>query len=418
MAGQVITIPKLQDKNLIICFQQIEKKLNKVSNYNANLFGGIKVNLKSDSDEDKQLVKALLKQNSFHINTATFSVAGFSFTYYRGGSTEPKSAFIDEVIIGTNQNNQLTTLEIFDVISIVTENLKSTELTKGIGKKSKEEEELAAIHESTLNRLESLNESLINETHNYRKKLDEEYLEKEKSLNEEISSKKLEIQATHQVNIEEINTQKEEIEIIRKDLDDKSNTHARRQIRKDIINEIKSRQTKFKLTDGTNKLRSPVGIAMVSLILFFVVMTILSIRDFYSLSLESNILMIIIALGKQILFSAGAVASFIFFIKWQNKWFEKHSVAEFDLKQFELDMERASWIVETALEWKEIKGNKIPVELLNSLTKNLFNDESKVDEVLAHPADHLASALLGASSKVKLKTDGAEVEINPSKIKN
>lgn len=85
-----------------------------------------------------------------------------------------------------------------------------------------------------------------------------------------------------------------------------------------------------------------------------------------------------------------------------NRWFEKYAKIEFFLKQLQLDFERASWVVETSLEWrKELDGSVLPEVLLNSLTKNLFSDTSHgEEEQLLHPTDQVLSALLGNAIKV------------------
>ena len=58
----------------------------------------------------------------------------------------------------------------------------------------------------------------------------------------------------------------------------------------------------------------------------------------------------------------------------------------------------------------------MPDNLLSSVTKNLFNPQAEPETVL-HPADELASALLGSASKVKLKVGDSEVDFDkPGKI--
>lgn len=79
-------------------------------------------------------------------------------------------------------------------------------------------------------------------------------------------------------------------------------------------------------------------------------------------------------------------------------------------------MERASWIVETSLEWNDAKNDKIPAELLESLTKNIFREQSDKVERLVHPADQLASALMGSASMIRLKAGDSELEIDPKKL--
>lgn len=92
-----------------------------------------------------------------------------------------------------------------------------------------------------------------------------------------------------------------------------------------------------------------------------------------------------------------------------NRWFEQHASAEFLLKQFELDIDRASWVVESAMEWRRDQQAEIPAPLLEGITRNLFAD--RTDPASAHSAaDDLASALVGNASQLKLRL--GENELN------
>jgi len=155
---------------------------------------------------------------------------------------------------------------------------------------------------------------------------------------------------------------------------------------------------------------------MFGLIAIFVVLGSVSVKEFYDVLQGNDLNKIIIAGIKQAVYSAGAIGSVIFMIRWMNRWFELHSQSEFELKHFELDMERASWLVETSLEWKDAKGTAIPPELLESLSSNLFSKEKEKIDPLHHPADQLASALMGSASTVKLKAGDSSIEIDPKKL--
>lgn len=289
---------------------------------------------------------------------------------------------------------------------------------KAIGNtQSKEQQELAALHEATLTRLESLNESLITETQTFRVKLEEEFQRKSKTLENEYKARETNLEADFESKSKSLEQSQNDLKAQRDALDDKSNTHARRQLRKDIIAEIKNRQTEFKLTEGTNKLRHPIAIAMVFLMIFFASFAAYSSYEFYNALNLTDAKILWIAAAKQVIYSFGLIATVLFYIRWRNSWFEQHSQAEFQLKKLELDMERASWVVETSLEWKDEKGTSMPEELLLSLSRNLFSDSDKSPEPLEHPSDQLASALLGSASLVKMKAGGAEIELDPKKLK-
>jgi hypothetical protein len=74
-----------------------------------------------------------------------------------------------------------------------------------------------------------------------------------------------------------------------------------------------------------------------------------------------------------------------------------------------LDIDRASWVVETA--WRRDQQAEIPAPLLEGITRSLFSDRN--DAAQAHSApDDLASALVGNASQLKLKMGGNELNFD------
>ena len=75
-----------------------------------------------------------------------------------------------------------------------------------------------------------------------------------------------------------------------------------------------------------------------------------------------------------------------------------------------LDIERASWVVETALEWQHDSEREIPAELLDRLTTGLFAEKGLP---VTSEKNDLASRLVGASSKLSLKLgDQGAIELD------
>lgn len=116
--------------------------------------------------------------------------------------------------------------------------------------------------------------------------------------------------------------------------------------------------------------------------------------------------------------SIGFVATLLYYIRWEMRWADMHAASEMQLQQFHVDVNRANWVIESALEWKKETGEVVPNDLLNQLSKNLFM--SKADEdasKVLHPADELASALMGSASKLRLNIAGNELEFDrPGRI--
>lgn len=409
-------VPRQLDSNVLKCFKDIAEDFG-IAQFSVSVIGhpGLgQINVNEENDD----LEAIINADSALIDTLSINVSGLPLVYHRGGAVnfngqqKVKSPYFDEIIFTQNNNITLSSEERIRVTAMVAKNLSAYSSERGLGE-TPEQIQLSAIHNATLERLEDLNENLVKDTHEYRNKIDTEFSEKKKLLETEFLERTKALNEEQSNKNEALKSEVDELEKRRQELDDKDNTHARREIRKDILQEIKSRQKEFKLTDGTVGLRKPIFVSMVLLIIVFITGALFTGAELLVKGLNGN--EFIIAVIKQALYSAGAVGSLIFFIRWMNRWLEQHSQTEFHLKQFELDMERASWLVETSLEWNDAKGTTMPLELMKSLSANLFNDKSEIEHIV-HPADQLASALLGSSSSIKLKAGDSIIEIDPKKL--
>ena len=420
MSQQVLHIPRQTDLAVIECFKKIAKEFG-IAQFNVNVIGHPKLGAVNVEGENRDLDE-VIDANLAILNIVSINVGGLPVSYYRGGistfnrQTKEKSPYFDEIIFTeeTTTKVSLTGPARIKLVSMLSAELKSFVPGKTINADSPEKLQLSAIHNETLDRLERLNEQLVSSTHNYRNKLDEEFAEKSEKLFNEHEVKHQVLSNQYKEAYDQLEAEKKKLEQRRQELNDKDNTHARREIRQDIIKEIKSRQKEFGLTEGTVKLRQPIFYAMIALIVVFALGAGSTGLELTRTDLTGAPFYILIA--KQAVYTFGAVGSILFFIRWLNRWFEQHSVAEFHLKQFELDMERASWLVETSLEWKDAKGTAMPPELMQSLSTNLFSNRDEVEQVV-HPADQLASALLGSASSIKLQAGDSLIEVDPKKLK-
>ena len=83
---------------------------------------------------------------------------------------------------------------------------------------------------------------------------------------------------------------------------------------------------------------------------------------------------------KQLVITAFFAGTVTFFISWNNRWFQQHAQEEFRLKRMELDIDRASWVVEMLFEWNETKDKPLPQGLIETLTKNLFVETTNTSQ--------------------------------------
>jgi ABC-type multidrug transport system fused ATPase/permease subunit len=259
--------------------------------------------------------------------------------------------------------------------------------------------------EIALARLEKMSATLLEEMEVARKRREQEYEAKEKALEARIEQKGRELDEAAKAKQEEQDRRAAELEALRKELDDRAAKHARRQHYKDIKEKFRSWSETFQVTAGTKSLRR--SVFWFTLLLMALFGGLAGWFLFQTFAVQDSTLMVA-AIVKQVAFTVLFVSTAYFFIRWNNQWFQRHANEEFRLKRMELDIDRASWFVEMAFEWKEEKGEEIPLELIDRLTQGLFGDERGDHPV--EPADSLAQALLGAARfKVKL-ADGTEAE--------
>lgn len=259
--------------------------------------------------------------------------------------------------------------------------------------------------EIALARLEKMSSTLLEEMEVARKRREQEFEAKEKALEAKVEQRQRELEEAAKARQQEQDRRASELEALQKELDDRAAKHARRQHYKDIKEKFKSWSETFQVTAGTKSLRHSVFWFTVLLMALFGALA--GWFLFQSFTVQDSTLMVA-AIVKQVAFTILFVSTAYFFIRWNNQWFQRHANEEFRLKRMELDIDRASWFVEMAFEWKEEKGEEIPVELIERLTQGLFGDDRGDHPV--EPSDSLAHALLGAARfKVKL-ADGTEAE--------
>lgn len=227
--------------------------------------------------------------------------------------------------------------------------------------------------------------------------LDNEFESEMKSLNE-----------LHKKRMDELDEKEKEFDEIKRRFDEREPRHVRRELRKNLLEEIKLRSQRFELTEGTRRLRWIIHVAFLFAILAFGTGSFFYGNMLYSAPWQDWSTWIMAA-KKSTLMTVAAATALLYYIRWQNKWFEQHARAEFRLKQFQLDVERASWLAETAMEWHHDRKEMLPEPIFRALARNLFVHDDETVESIRHPADELASAIFGAAANTRLKIGDSEV---------
>ncbi|MFP5390139.1 MAG: hypothetical protein ACLGI6_01130 [Gammaproteobacteria bacterium] len=451
MSEYLIKIPSASDKTIVDVFSEIGR------NYGCAVNGGMAVGdislgpLRTQNDGSglpDEWAK-ILELNSAVIRHLSISIQGLTLMYYRRGR-DHSSPIYDEILIQTTQNPGLEATARLEIISEVTRRLKAFDPERSLNTPIPEHAVLAALHESTLTRLEQTAADIIRQGAEVGVRLEEQFTDRRMHLESELESRKREQDTRLNAELLKLEAVEAELNERLKKVDDRNNTHARREIRERMLDDVKARIQNFGVSQATEKKRLPVKGGIVLMILFILALLLSpelfsrmqqlpeSKRSDPSQAAAANSSVAVphktppsSSLGvsstaestpfdhywsmlRISLLSAGLIGTVLYYVRWQNRWAEQHSASEFQLQQFYLDVNRANWIIESGLEWRKETGSDMPETLLASVSRNLFNREHEPAPAL-HPADELASALLGSASKVKIKAGDNELDFDKPK---
>jgi hypothetical protein len=403
MADDVITIPKANDKQILAFFASLEKE-HEFSSPTIRIQG---------SDENVvpgEIFKG--KRESKSIWQVTINKPGTTITFQRGalkrsptGHThvEPSYAF-DHIKL---QGSGLSPAEAVIINDLISKNFLDhpsaalLKLDEGSVLK-----DAVTTHHQVVARLEEAMASIGERFVAARVDLEQEFEQKRRQQEELLAERMKALEETRSAMTADLDAERQKLRAREQQLDDRDNTHVRRELRDQFKQHLASYKEAFAFTKGTRQLRLPIHVATV---LSFTVI-VLGIWFFATQPLPPEGWAYVAYLVKPLGLTVAAVGLMTWYLRWMTHWSDRHADAEFQLKQLELDMDRASWVVETAFEWKNREENAIPDHPLQAVSRNLFTRVEQNDDTSANPMDQLASALLGQAAHAKLNIAGNEIE--------
>jgi|GEM_PF-6098164 len=120
-------------------------------------------------------------------------------------------------------------------------------------------------------------------------------------------------------------------------------------------------------------------------------------------------------IARQLLCTVALATTAGFFIRWLNDRTQRHIHEELMTRKYELDFERASFVVEWAMEWAK-NSQEVPQFLIERLSRGLF-ESNETEKTAATAADAVANAIFGNASAAKLKVNGQELTFDRNGIK-
>jgi hypothetical protein len=370
---------------------------------------------------------ALLKKLSGRsLLSAALRVGNFSWTLQRlrPEHNDPNSPTFDKLTFHWNQQAPPDRTLVSNVGAQLSVALSRPLATVSADKDVPE----LATHSQLLLAMESVAAQVLVDSTAHRNSLEQQYLEKESSLTTRLEGERerelarvLEEKSRVEKELverkDQLDLRQNALETLQKQLDDRNNTHVRREIRGSLLQLAKDRLADFSVSKQTQTQYRMVHVASLAGVAATALAAI-----FYGGQIErapegsfppETLLFAI----KAALFATTAIALGSWYLRWLNRWLQRFADAEFKLQQFRLDIERASWLAETVLEWKSTSAEPFPELLASRLSKGLFDSTSSESEDPKSPAHHLAEAIFGAASAVKLRIGDNQVDLDRRGIK-
>ncbi len=397
MASQAFPTFKLPDRELIAALRSIADQvaLEQIT-FNLQVTkDSTNVSFKADEFETNDFLKQVLASESAILWRA--SVKGGAQNQY--SVTVQREAAFDQANVSFPDQTPGDTLRFLALVHTYLHAYGRTAATDEV--LGKEMSDFYAQRDLILTRLESLNARILESNEAYRVRLESETSITRSKLQQEYDSRSQQLDIETRRRQEVLDTRDADLKQRELDFDNRSSTHARRQIRQDVKKIIAERTESFHLSRDTTRKRLPIHVLFLTLIV--------SSGSLFLAALLGNLALPAslpswFAAVRLPLITAALAAAIVFYIRWTDNWFRQHADEEMRLKRLELDIDRASWVVEMALEWKAEKGGEIPTELIDRLSRHLF--ETEPSHRVRHPSEDLALALLGASAGVSLKLPG------------
>ncbi|EEA94068.1 hypothetical protein [Pseudovibrio sp. JE062] len=420
-----------------------DRKIASLMTALQELLGGSSVSFKGHNLSLS--LEAIEKSNTYIISQATLTFQTShqaAIIEFRRGRTCPPtniqgryvqnldlregSAFQDEIIFhgdgGLSEENYVS------VVKLITSQTKLITTPEVDGKSNVAAEVLIA----EITALTDAQKSMIAANDDLRIKNEEAFSARLKKLEDETEVQRHKISEERDRLTFEFQEREKEIDQRLKELDDRDHMHVRRDLREKITNDIGERVRSSLVPPKTNTLGWLVlflafGCAAASGYFAYLSYNALMLVSGWDLSLSTNSTSVsastavvtsthmYLMIARTSIASIATLGFLVYALSWLRGMYQRNLQLSNDLQQYALDINRASWTIETIMEMKTKEEHALPEQWIEGACRGLFEKQSTT--ATEPTAMDALGALLNVTGRLEMGPEGNKLELDKTGLK-
>ena len=420
----VFVVGKLSDKTLVQCFQALKDEFGGddwAFGGDANFTGMLDAIIKRKSPS------YLIAQAHYRARSANMLVR------FRRTVNEKPDPYYDEILI-TQENSAIPPDSLFKVEEILRSKIKFPSPSTP----QEASGEVIGILEKEMSTIAHMHQQLLSEALELRSKYDQQELDRRLRFEDEQRQAAAKLKQMEQDALQGIEREKEELNKKREEFDFSDHMRARRHLRQQITDDVQRSIAKPVSSSGSIQKFYLISVICVVSSLASGIFAYESFESFRSAadlapvvapaaalpasdavdsgkSLEVNNYLLWMLALRGFLLSAVAIGFAYYLVAMYRKSHDEDVATLRELQRYGMDINRASWIIETAMEMTTKENAKIPEKWIEGTCTGLFQiGPAKSQEVSSLAA---LGALMGLGPELEVGPEGPRVKLMPKSSK-
>lgn len=298
-----------------------------------------------------------------------------------------------------------------NLVSAIHTHCNSADSVSGLGS-----EPMQSAFAGHLERLASLAASVTEQISKAQLEYDNKLQQHQRDLGKQAETAERLREDAHEKRLLKLAEEEKQLEEKRAELDLRRARDARRKLREQISTDLKQRLEKPVTAKGSTFYRAIVSLvaAMIIAVAVWSAGSAISSIDEIAAKEETLALSGPLVFAYARFFGSSALAAFLVFylLSYLRKTEAEDTRFERELERFALDINRASWVAETVIEFSDDEnGLAVPDAWIQGVTNGLFQSDRAVSETDDNALEALGE-LLKMGAKLKVGNGGAEVELD------